>query len=85
MEVLKQGLHVTIPFHHEAVILYALTHGYLDNIEINDIARFENEIYHSMDTTPKGIEISKIIKETKALPEDSLLDEFIKAEKHKFI
>ena len=73
------------PFQKEAVILYALTHGHLDNIEINDIARFESELYRSMDITPKGIEISKIIKETKALPEDNMLDDFIKAEKHKFI
>lgn len=85
IEVLKQGLHETIPFQKEAVILYALTHGHLDNIEINDIARFESELYRSMDITPKGIEISKIIKETKALPEDNMLDDFIKAEKHKFI
>ena len=85
VEVLKQGLHETIPFEKEAVILYALTKGYLDTIELNDILRFEAELYRSMDTNKLGQEISQILRETKALPDEAKLDEFIKNEKRKFI
>ncbi len=85
VEVLKQGLHETISFEKEAVILYALTHGFLDTIELNDILRFESELYRSMDTNKLGQEISNFIKENKTLPEDEKLNEFIKNEKRKFI
>ena len=85
VEVLKQGLHETIPFEKEAVILYALTHGYLDTIEINDILRFETELYRAMDSNKLGQEISQIIRDTKELPDEAKLDEFIKFEKRKFI
>ena len=85
VEVLKQGLHETIPFEKEAVILYALTKGYLDTIELSDILRFEAELYRSMDTNKLGQEISQILRETKALPDEAKLDEFIKNEKRKFI
>lgn len=85
VEVLKQGLHETISFEKEAVILYALTHGFLDTIELNDILRFESELYRSMDTNKLGQEISNYIKENKTLPEEEKLNEFIKNEKRKFI
>ena len=38
-EVLKQGLHETITMEEEAMILYALTHGHLDSIAIEDLKK----------------------------------------------
>ncbi len=84
VEILKQGLHETIPFEKEAVILYCLTKGHLDNIEINDILRFEKEVYRQMDVSEEGKNISKFIIENKILPEDNILDEFIKNTKKLF-
>lgn len=41
VEVLKQPLHDPIPVEKQVVILYALTHGYLDAVPVEDIARFK--------------------------------------------
>ena len=85
VEVLKQGLHETLPFEKEAVILYALTKGHLDNIDIDDILRFEREVYKNMDLTEEGITIANSIRDTKVLPEDKVLNQFIKNVKRNFM
>ena len=63
----------------------ALTKGYLDSIDFEDLANFEKVLYKEMETTEKGLAISNHIKQTKELPTDSLLEEFIKDCKRKFI
>ena len=45
VEVLKQDLHKPIPVEKQVMILYALTHGFLDDVEVKDIHRFEQELY----------------------------------------
>lgn len=85
VEVLKQGLHETISFEKEAVIIYCLTHGFLDSIEIEDILRFEHELYRDMDITEAGKAIAKYLIDTKTLPDTEKLDAFIKSCKRKFM
>lgn len=84
-EILKQGLHAPVKMEEEAVILYCLTKGYLDDVNIEDIARFEESLYASLRSSEDGKNISKIIKETKALPDDKLLVDYITNFKKKFI
>ena len=84
IEILKQGLHQPVSFDKEAVILYALTKGYLDSIDFEDLASFEQKLYREMDTTILGMSISKHIKETKELPSDIELDTFIKDCKRRY-
>jgi len=45
VEVLKQDLNKPIKVEYQVVIIYALTRGYLDDIPVKDIRRFENELY----------------------------------------
>ena len=78
VEILKQGLHQLVSFEMEAVILYALTKGYLDSIEMDELASFEQTLYQEMNDDPLGLQIKNIITETKQLPSDDLLDEFIR-------
>ena len=78
IEILKQGLHQTLPFYKEALILYALTKGYIDFIEFDDIKDFEEKLYISLDSSDLGLEIKNFIIENKKLPSDDLLDQFIK-------
>ena len=85
VEILKQPLHQLVSFEKEAVILYALTKGYLDNIEFEDLASFEQTLYREMEMNENGISISNYIKETKQLPPDSQLEEFIKECKRKYL
>lgn len=85
VEILKQGLHETISFEKEAVILYCLTKGHLDSIELGDILRFEKELYRQMDISAEGKEIAKYIIANKVLPENDMLDAFIKNTKKLFM
>ena len=78
IEVLKQDLHQTVKMEEEAVILYCLTKGYLDDVEVEEIASFEQSLYSDMKTNEAGIAISNHIKETKQLPDTQILDDYIK-------
>jgi len=84
IEVLKQGLHKTLPFYSLALILYALTKGYIDYIEFDHIKDFEESLYLSLDTNELGIQIKNHILEHKTLPSDELLDQFIKDVRRSF-
>ncbi|MCI1943366.1 MAG: F0F1 ATP synthase subunit alpha [Lactobacillus sp.] len=44
VEVLKQPLHKPLSVDKQVLILYALTHGYLDSIPVADIQRYEDEL-----------------------------------------
>ena len=82
VEVLKQDLHKPIPVEKQVMILYALTHGFLDDVEVKDIHRFEQELYAYLDAHEN--EAVKYIKETKDLPATEVMDEVIAAFKKTF-
>lgn len=71
VEVLKQPLHDPIPVEKQVVILYALTHGYLDAVSVEDIARFQNELFDNFDSS--HADLLKTIRETGQLPDDKKL------------
>ena len=85
VEILKQGLHETIPMENEAVILYALTNGFLDSIDIDNILNFEKTLYNQLNSSEDGKKIVNYIKEQKVLPDKELLDSFIKKTKKLFM
>ncbi len=84
-EVLKQGLHHGIQMEEEAMILYALTHGFLDNIAVEKISRYEESLYLEMKTQPDAIELKKIITDTKQLPDSGKLDSYFKEFNKRFM
>ena len=45
VEVLKQDLHVSVTRENLSVLVYALTNGFLDDIEIDDLKAFEEGLY----------------------------------------
>ncbi|WP_033827518.1 F0F1 ATP synthase subunit alpha [Bacillus andreraoultii] len=68
VEVLKQDLNKPIAVEKQVMILYALTRGFLDDIPVEDIRRFENELYSWIDQNkPAAVEH---IKSTRELPAD---------------
>ena len=75
-EVLKQCLHKTINMYEEALIIYALTHGFLDQIAVENLAKYEEALYSDLKTDSLGKEIAKEINETKALPDNSKIDAY---------
>lgn len=75
VEVLKQDLHKPIAVEKQVVILYALTRGFLDDIPVEDIRRFENELYSWIDQNkPAAVEH---IKTTRELPADEELTQLL--------
>ncbi|MGX6466045.1 F0F1 ATP synthase subunit alpha [Leuconostoc falkenbergense] len=82
VEVLKQPLHKPMPVQHQVVVLYALTHGYLDDVAVEDIQRFQDELIAYVDANASGL--FKTIVETKNLPEEADLNAAIEAFKAGF-
>ncbi|MGO2722299.1 MAG: F0F1 ATP synthase subunit alpha [Lactobacillus sp.] len=76
VEVLKQPLHEPIPVEKQVVILYALTHGYLDAVPVEDIQRFEHELYANFDSS--HADLLATIKQTGNLPDETVLTRSIK-------
>jgi F-type H+-transporting ATPase subunit alpha len=54
-EVLKQGLYKPLDVPHQAVILYAVTSGQLDDVEPEKINSFEDAFYHFIESKHKKI------------------------------
>ena len=44
MELLKQGRYVPMAFEEEAIAVYAGNHAYLDDLPVEDVVRFRNEL-----------------------------------------
>ena len=85
VEILKQGLHETIPMANETVVLYCLTKVFLDNIDVENILKFERELYRQLNITEEGKNIVNYINEQKVLPDSEVLDSFIKKTKKLFM
>lgn len=72
VEVLKQPVHEPLPVEKQVVILYALTHGFLDSVPVDDILRFQAELFDYFDAHHE--DLYEIIRTTKDLPEEAVLD-----------
>lgn len=72
VEVLKQPVNKPLPVEKQVTILYALTHGFLDTVPVDDIVRFEEEFHAFFDA--QHPEILETIRDTKDLPEEAVLD-----------
>lgn len=68
VEVLKQDIHKPLSVEKQVAILYALTRGFLDDIPLEDINRFESEYLNWLDHNRKDL-LDHIVK-TKDLPSD---------------
>lgn len=77
IEVLKQPLHKPLPVEKQVVILYALTHGFLDSVPVDQILDFEEALYDYFESHYE--DIFETIRTTKDLPEESVLNEAIQA------
>ncbi|RDW20549.1 F0F1 ATP synthase subunit alpha [Oceanobacillus chungangensis] len=83
VEVLKQGLHKPLVVEKQVMIIYALTKGFLDDIAVEDILRFESEMNTWLDSNRP--ELLASIRDTGKLPEDSDMKDAIESFKHTFL
>jgi len=82
VELLKQGLHAPQPVEQQVVTLYALAHGYVDDVPVDDIARFESEFASYMHGNHQ--DVYDQIAQSGQLPGDDSLDDAVKAFKQSF-
>lgn len=72
VEVLKQPLHKPMPVEQQVLVLYALTHGFIDDVAIEDIQRFQDELIEYVQASHKAI-FDEIL-ETHNLPAEDKMD-----------
>ncbi|MBM7601225.1 F-type H+-transporting ATPase subunit alpha [Virgibacillus halotolerans] len=83
VEVLKQGLHKPLVVEKQVMIIYALTKGFLDDIAIKDIVRFEDEFHVWLDGNRK--ELLASIRDTGKLPETEDMNDAVESFKKTFL
>lgn len=71
VEVLKQGLNKPLKVEKQVMILYALTKGFLDDIPVEDINRFEDEFHAYTEQNHKAV--LEEIRTTGKLPKDEAI------------
>ncbi|MHC4937590.1 MAG: F0F1 ATP synthase subunit alpha [Planctomycetota bacterium] len=76
VEVLKQGIAATWPMEEQVAVIYAAGNGLMDDVDVEDIKRFEDELVRYM--RDAGSEALKAIRETGKLEDDTA--EKLKAE-----
>jgi len=66
-EILKQPQYKPMPVEYQVIIIYAATKKYLLDVEVDDIMRFEKELFEFIDTKypelPEGIRTEKQLTE----------------------
>lgn len=77
VEVLKQPLHAPLAVQYQVLILYVLTHGFLDTVPVDDILAFESQLFDFFDANHK--DLLDTIVTTKDLPEEEKLDAAIQS------
>ncbi len=69
VEVLKQRNNAPVEVAHQVCIFYAVTRGYLKEIEVEDVLEFEKGLYEYMDT--HALDVLETIRKTGKLEEDT--------------
>src|SRR5690625_122220 len=83
VEVLKQGLHKPLVVEKQVMILYALTRGFLDDVAVDDIIRFEEEFHVWLDSNAK--DIVDTIRDTGNLADEDEMNQAIERFKESFL
>jgi F-type H+/Na+-transporting ATPase subunit alpha len=81
-ELLKQGLHSPMPMEEQVVSLYAGTRGFLDDLEVSDVRRFERELLDEFRS--RYSDLLGEIKSSGKLPDTAKMDEALNAFKKRF-
>lgn len=77
VEILKQDLHESVSSEKLALMMYALTTGALDDVDLTDILDFEKAFYRYLEQNEAGKALLTEIKETGNLPETDKINQVI--------
>ncbi len=84
VEILKQGLHETMDVEKQVISIYVLTKGFLDDVDVDDIKRFEEQLHGYFTKDEKGNALLEHIRKEKTLPDTKALNSVIEAFKKTF-
>jgi len=79
VEILKQDVHELISMPTQIVTIYALANGFMDDLNLEQVIKLQNEITQGLHLNDLGKTIEKELLETKVLPDKAKLDKFIKS------
>ncbi|GAB6935037.1 F0F1 ATP synthase subunit alpha [Calditerricola yamamurae] len=82
-EILKQEQFKPMPVEKQVVSIYAVTRGFMDDIPVEDVRRFEAELLAYIEQ--QAPDIYEHIRTTKDLPDENRLKEVIEAFKKTFV
>jgi F-type H+-transporting ATPase subunit alpha len=84
-EVLKQNQYSPLTIEKQVLVIFIATNGYLDDVAVADVRRFESEMYQFFDTNYSGV-FAKIAQK-KVLDDEikSMIADAMKAFKEKFV
>lgn len=69
VEILKQGLHDTMPVEFQVISIFALTQGFLDSVKLADIRRFEKSLHSFFNTDKEASALLEELRNTATLPD----------------
>jgi F-type H+-transporting ATPase subunit alpha len=81
-ELLKQPLNAPVPVEEQIVSIYAGTKGFVDDVPVNDVQRFESELIEYMKSNHE--DILSGIRDSKQLPDEDTLNDAIDSFKSRF-
>jgi F-type H+-transporting ATPase subunit alpha len=81
-ELLKQNLNSPMPVEEQVVVIFAGTNGYLDDIPVGDVKRFESELLDYFRTRHR--DVLDGVRSSGALPEGDKFAEIVSAFKEQF-
>ncbi len=70
VQILKQDKNSPVPVEKQVVIIYAVVHGYLDDVAVEQVHRYEEELYSYLDV--KGGELLEKIRATGTLDDGDI-------------
>ncbi len=71
VEMLKQNHSSPVPMEKQVAIIYATTHGYLDEVAVADVAAYEQGLYEFLDADANGSAATGTIRRTGNLDEST--------------
>jgi F-type H+/Na+-transporting ATPase subunit alpha len=80
-ELLKQEQHTPMPVEHEVLVLYAVVHGYFDEVEVANVGAVEGELLEWL--SQRKLDVLRLLGQSEGLSAEveerlsSALDEFI--------
>lgn len=79
-EILKQPQYQPMPVQYQVIIIYVATNKYLLDVEVEDITRFEKELFEFLDTkypeVPNAIATEKVISDETEVTLKKAIEEF---------